>query len=214
MFSSTYYLLLLTLIACVKYCIPMAVELGSQRHHNEFGSRPNKFGIESRRGARVTGEKMRSDVHVDRIYNELSAISKGYRGRAKTGNTDVSGIVQPLINMTMDKMKGVNANVGLMSAKAKSGKVGIRAKVGASLDARFKNKGRGLKVGIEGPNAGISLGKKVRVDIGTGFGVDLTTDIRREIGARLDTPIGSFGFKAGCSSRVCLIACVTVKLCR
>ena len=55
---------------------------------------------------------------------------------------------------------------------------------------------------------------KVGVGIGYGAGVEGGYNAReRNIGAKVESPAGSYGFKVGCTTEICVIGCFTVKIC-
>ena len=59
-----------------------------------------------------------------------------------------------------------------------------------------------------------NIGGVVGASIASGAGINIGLDEeRRSVGTDITTPIGSFGGHVGCTTEVCLFACVSVKIC-
>ena len=158
---------------------------------------------------KVEVKEFKSSAKVDKVNTKISASSGGISGVAQSGLNGASGVAQAAINMKLDKKKGVSVKISLPSGKAHAGAVGVSADLSTSIDARLKNKG--IKAGIDGPQAAVKLGP-VGISIGVGVGIDASGS-SKEVGAVVDTPVGNFGVKAGCLTKICIFACITIKVC-
>ena len=59
-----------------------------------------------------------------------------------------------------------------------------------------------------------SLGGVVGASFASGAGINIGLDEeKRNIGTQITTPVGSFGGHVGCTTEVCLFACVSLTVC-
>ena len=146
---------------------------------------------------------------MDNTRSRISASSGGFKGEAHSGFDGASGVVKAAINMKLDKKKGVDVKISLPSGKAHVGAFGVSTDLSTNIEAKLKNKG--IKVGIDGPSASVKLGP-VGLSIGVGLGIEASGN-SKEIGAVAETPVGNFGFKVSCITKICIFVCVSIKVC-
>ena len=102
-----------------------------------------------------------------------------------------------------------NGNIAIGESNIKYG-----AEVGssASYDKTYLGGNIGSKAEISG-----SVGA-FGVDVGAGYGVGLAADVgydshEKSVALVATTPVGEFGGKVGCKTKVCVFGCVSIKFC-
>ena len=161
------------------------------------------------RKTKIKGEEFKAFAKVDNINSRISASSGGFKGVAHSGLIGGKVVAQAAIDMKLDKKKGVSAKISLPSIKGHAGIFGFSANLSTNIYARLKN--NGIKVGIYGPSAKVKVGP-FEISSGVELGIDASAS-SKEIGVIAAIPIGDFGVKVSCISKICIVACVSIKVC-
>jgi len=157
--------------------------------------------------------KLEASALVNKVNTHIKASSGGYSGSVHDGKLGASGVAKASIDMKLHKGRRINVKVQLPSGKAHAGPVGASVDLSAKVEGGLSKDKKDFTAGIEGPKAAVKLGP-VKVSLDTGLGVKVYTNEKKKVGGEVSTPVGSFGgVKTGCSLRVCVFACVVVKVC-
>ena len=165
-----------------------------------FGSRQSKGKQSSRSsGKKSGGKKGIGSPHID--------FTGEWREKHRHPKAEGSASVR-FAGSTGEH--GVEGKITLPSGKI-SGH-GLAAEGDLSVKAGITNKDKHFKAGIEGPSANVHIGP-VALGIGMGGGVEVSGNIKKGIGAKASTPVGTYGGKVGCITEICVGACISGKFC-
>lgn len=140
---------------------------------------------------------------------KYSAHSGGLSGEVRSGYSKAQGRLGVGASAYAGK-EGAHVKINGPSGQASSHGVGVGGDI--SIKAGVTHKDNHLKAGVEGPGASFNVGP-FGGGIGVGAGFELSGNYKKGIGAKVDTPKGSYGAKVGCITELCFIGCLSLKFC-
>ena len=179
------------------------------------------FSLRRRRSTLLTGSYLSRRRSISSRRRRSLGKKSGYKGpkspyidftgewKEKHRHPKVEGSAKVRVEGSTGK-HGVEGKVTLPSGKV-SGH-GFAAEGDLSVKAGITKKDKHFKAGIEGPSANVHLGP-VSFGIGVGAGVEVSGNIKKGVGAKVTTHVGTYGAKVGCITEVCVGACVSGKIC-
>ncbi|XP_057304052.1 uncharacterized protein LOC130641320 [Hydractinia symbiolongicarpus] len=137
------------------------------------------------------------------------AHSGGISGEVRSGYSKAQGSLGVGASAYAGK-EGAHVKIHGPSGQASSHGFGVGGDI--SVKAGVTDRDNHLKAGLEGPSASFNIGP-FGGGIGIGAGFEVSKNIKKGVGAKIDTPKGSFGAKVGCITELCFIGCLSLKFC-